>query len=124
MPKILVIDDSEVMHRYLRKHLEAVGFEVESWVDPTVGALEARVTSSMPDLILSDYMMPGCDGGTIARMVRRTHPDIPVLVLTAFRDDQLEAKLFKLGAKRVLTKPIGPEDLVKALNEALQEKTI
>jgi CheY-like chemotaxis protein len=79
-----------------------------------------KVAELAPDLVLSDYQMTGANGATVARMVRQADPNLPMLVLTAFHEDQMEANLLRLGVRRVLAKPIHHEALVQAVEDALQ----
>ena len=117
--KVLVIDDSRMMLVYLRRSLEKGGFEVETWVPMSAMEIPGKLTESAPDLVLTDYQMPGCNGTSVARMVGKASPGLPVLVLTAFRDAEMEANLLKLGVKQVLSKPISSDLLLKAVGETL-----
>jgi CheY-like chemotaxis protein len=119
LTKILVLDDSALMRRILRQFLEHGGFEVEDWLPLSAMEIPERILSSKPDLVLSDYQMPGVNGMTVAKMVFKANPNIPVAILTAIRDPELEANLRKFGVKRILGKPITQEALVKALQELL-----
>jgi two-component system chemotaxis response regulator CheY len=119
--KILVVDDSRVMRLYLRRCLERAGHEVEEWVPLSAMDVPDYVTASAPDLIISDYQMPGCNGASLARMARKARPGGPILVLTAFRDPEMEANLLKLGVSRVLTKPIVEEALLLAVRGTLAD---
>ncbi|HEX9011470.1 MAG TPA: response regulator [Holophagaceae bacterium] len=120
MPKILVIDDSRMMRLYLRRALEKAGHEVVDWRPLSAMEIPDKVAELAPDLVLCDYQMEGANGATVARMVRRADPELPVLVLTAFHEDQMEANLLRLGVRRVLDKPILHEDLAEAVAAALQ----
>jgi CheY-like chemotaxis protein len=119
MPKILVIDDNKMMRLYLKRCLLKAGFEVEDWVPSSAMEVLEHISNSHPDLIVSDYQMPGCNGATVARMAQKADPRIPLLILTAFFDQELETSLLKLGVKRVLTKPITEEALASAVQGAL-----
>lgn len=119
MPKILVLDDCRMMQEYLRRCLEKAGFEVETWMPLSALEIQDRIQESRPDLVLSDYQMPGCNGATVARQVRAAAPDLPILILTSFRDATMEGKLLKLGVHQVLAKPVPPESLVLAVRGAL-----
>jgi CheY-like chemotaxis protein len=121
VPKVLLIDDSQMMRVYLRRCLEKGGFEVEEWVPMSAMEIPDRITESAPDLLLSDYSMTGCNGSTVARMAQKANPNLPIIILTAFMDDDMESNLVRLGVKRVLTKPIASEDLIKAVHEVLGE---
>lgn len=119
MPKILVIDDSAFMRQYIRGFLEDAGFEVEDLLPGSaLEALEA-IRNAKPDLLLSDYNMPNLDGQSVARMARRADPKLPVVILTAARDVDREAKLKELGACAVLYKPLKGEELVTQLRKVL-----
>ena len=115
MAKILVIDDSKMMRLFLRRCLEQAGHEVEEWVPLSAMEVVDHVTASAPDLIISDYQMPGCNGSSLARMVSKVSPPVPLLILTAFRDADMEASLLKFGVRRVLSKPIDAASLVHAV---------
>ena len=121
MTKILVIDDSALMRRILRQFLEQADFEVEDWLPLSAMEIPDRVRASTPDLVLSDYQMPGVNGLTVAKMVQKANPKIPVVILSAIRDAELEATLGKFGVKRILGKPIDAETLVRAVKEVLAE---
>jgi DNA-binding response OmpR family regulator len=118
--KILVIDDSRMMRLYLQRCLTKAGYEVEEWVPASAMEVGGHVAASAPDLIVSDYQMPGCNGSTLVRMARKANAVIPLLVLTAFKDEEMEAGLLKLGVKQVLTKPIEPDSLLEAVRAALE----
>jgi len=117
--KILVIDDSQMMRLYLKRCLEQAGFQVEAWLPLSAMEIAGKIQESAPDLVLTDFQMPGCNGATVARMVFKTDPRIPLLVLTAFRDAEMEAGLAKFGVKEILAKPIQPDRLVASVRLAL-----
>ncbi len=119
MSNILVIEDSRMMQVYLQRALERAGHTVEAWMPGSAMEIMDKVAELSPDLVLCDYQMAGANGATVARMVRRVDPHLPVLVLTAFHDVQMEANLLRLGVRRVLDKPIPPADLAVAVEEAL-----
>jgi CheY-like chemotaxis protein len=109
------------MSRCLHEWLEGAGYDVEEWQPRSVAEVQDHLLASPPDLILSDFQMPGCNGATLARMARTIVPDTPVLILTAFRTREMERELLKLGVRRVLTKPIRGEALTYAVMGALAE---
>jgi DNA-binding NarL/FixJ family response regulator len=78
-----------------------------------------RLPVSNPDLIISETQLPGCNGATLARMVRKLAPKVPLLLLASVRDEEMEMNLLKLGVRRVLTKPVEAEALVQAVRDAL-----
>lgn len=119
MAKILVIDDSNLMRKVLRQYLEGAGYEVDDWLPLSPMEIPERLTASTPDLVLSDYQMPGLNGLSVAKMVFKANPKIPVIILTALRDPELENNFTKFGVKRILNKPIAAEALVQAIKDCL-----
>lgn len=121
MAKILVIEDSTLMKVYLRRCLETIGYEVEDWTPMSAMEVPDKITSAAPDLIITDYQMAGCNGATVARMVQKTNSKIPVIGVTASRDEDIVANLNKFNVKRVLYKPITAEVLAENVKSALEE---
>ena len=119
MTRILVIDDSPMMRRIVRQYLEEAGHEVEDWMPDSAMEIPSRLENHPVDLILTDFNMPGVNGMTVAKMAMKAAPDIPVMVLTALRDPELEAQLAKFKVRRVLHKPISALDLQTAVKEIL-----
>lgn len=107
------------MRQLLRDYLELAGFEVEGWLPMSAMEIPDRLMESKPDLVLSDFIMPGVNGLSVAQMAKKANPDIPVVILTAQRDPDMEAKLLKFGVKRVLHKPINRADLISTIKEIL-----
>jgi CheY-like chemotaxis protein len=119
MPKVMVIDDSALMRKVSRDHLEEADFEVEEYLPNSVAELSERLKQSQPDLVLSDYNMPKVDGQNVARTVRRCCPEIPVIILTSNRDVVRESMLQTMGVRKILHKPISSEELIEAVREVL-----
>jgi CheY-like chemotaxis protein len=117
--KILVIDDSKMMSLFIHRCLEKAGFEVEEWLPLSALEIPGHLRSSRPDLIVSDYFMPGLSGSSVARSAFETVPRIPVIILTALREEERIASFFRLGVREVLNKPIKPEALVQSVRDAL-----
>jgi CheY-like chemotaxis protein len=121
MAKVVVIDDSKLMRSLLRQFLEVAGHEVEEWVEVTASQVQTRLAASKPDLLVTDYQMPGCNGGTIVKLVRQVERDLPILVITADQDPTVTRQLQLLDVTRILHKPIRNEDVLEALKTLLPE---
>lgn len=119
MARILVIDDSPMMRDYMRRCLEKADHVVEEWIPLSAMEIPEKLKDSRPDLILCDYQMPGCNGASLARMVQKVEPGLPVVILTAYRDKDMEANLNKFGVKQILYKPINAETLNQAVKAIL-----
>jgi len=118
MAKVLLIDDSRVMCLYLRRVLEP-HYAVEEWLPPSAMEIGEHIMASTPDLVLTDYQMPGCSGATVARMVAKAIPGLPVIVLTSNREEEVAATLRKFQVVDILHKPIDAGTLLAAVAKAL-----
>ena len=118
MAKVLVIDDSRVMNLYLRRVLEG-RHVVEEWLPPSAMEIGEHILASAPDVVLTDYQMPGCSGATVARMVLKARPGLPVIVITASRDEDVAATLRKFQVVDILHKPVGADAVLAAVDRAL-----
>ena len=117
--RILVVDDDGGICRTLKEILEASGCVVSTAGD---GAEALQLLQQRPfDLVLSDVVMPNMDGHELYQAVKRDHPDVPILMMTAFHYDKdhiikrsrmrgLEGVIFK--------KPVDPSKLREAIAEA------
>lgn len=121
-PKILVIDDDEKARKLAQIILKSRDYEMAVAADGLEG-LEQAIREK-PDLVLLDVMMPGMDGFETCERLKgdeRTK-DIPVIMLTAADDLELNRKAFKRGAMMCLTKPYRAEALVNAIESILARK--
>lgn len=119
MPKIVVVDDSKLMRNLIQHVLEESGHAVDAWSDVTALEVGERILSSDPDLLVTDYQMPGCNGLTVARMARKAKPSLPVIVVTATHDASVMDALKNQAVSRILHKPLVVEDLVSAVEGVL-----
>ncbi len=112
MSRIVVVDDSKLMRNLVRHLLEQAGHEVETWAEVTAVEVGERISASDPELIVTDYQMPGCNGLTVARMARKAKPDLPIVVLTATHDPAILEALKKQAVSAILHKPLREEELL------------
>src|ERR1700747_3027789 len=109
--RILVADDSPQLVLLYRAILEDAGYEAVS-VSNAMAAI-AAVEGGRVDAAVLDVLMPGVSGDAIAERLRRTNPDLPVLLMTGDYGEQFVVE----GEAPVLHKPFAPEDLVRAVRE-------
>ena len=121
MAKILVVEDSSLMKVLLRRCLEKQGHEVEDWTPLSAMEVPDKITSMNPDVVITDYQMAGCNGASLARMVQKTNPKIPIICVTATRDEDIVANLSKFNVRRILYKPIDTATLAEVMNSVLAE---
>ena len=109
MSKILIVEDELAIAELEKDYLELSGFEVHIETDGTAG-LKAALEEEY-DLLLLDLMLPGTDGMTICERVRQVQ-DVPILMVSAKKDDVDKIHGLGLGADDYVTKPFSPSELV------------
>ena len=120
MSKILIIEDEEAIADLEKDYLELSGFQVEIENDGEKG-LEAAMNGSF-DLIILDLMLPGLDGFEICRRIR-DEKNIPILMVSAKKDDIDKIRGLGLGADDYMTKPFSPSELVARVKAHLARYT-
>jgi len=117
MPKrILIIEDEPQLSGLIGDYLMAGGFDCEIKADGRSG-LEAAMSGEF-DLVLLDVMLPLLDGFEVCRALRAER-DLPILMLTARRDDGDKIRALGLGADDYITKPFSPAELVARVRSHL-----
>ena len=107
--KIMVVDDEKHIIELARLYLAREGYEVEGVGDGAQAV--SRFGQLKPDLVILDIMLPGSDGLTICKEIRR-QSQVPIIMLTA-RDDVTDKVVgLEVGADDYLTKPFHPQELV------------
>ena len=109
MSKILIIEDEEAIADLEKDYLELSGFEVEIEERGDAGLTKALKEDF--DLIILDLMLPGVDGFEICKKIRE-EKDIPVIMVSAKKDDIDKIRGLGLGADDYMTKPFSPSELV------------
>jgi two-component system, NarL family, response regulator DevR len=106
MIRIVIVDDHEIVREGLKAILKTESdFEVvaESGSADNLGQL---VSHSEPDVVLLDARLPGVSGAEACRRLANTHPDVPVLIVSTYSDDQLIDECIRAGARGYLIKDI------------------
>ncbi|MGN1085387.1 MAG: response regulator transcription factor [Lachnospiraceae bacterium] len=117
MARILIIEDETAIAELERDYLELSGCSVTIMEDGVKGkkaALEEEY-----DLVILDLMLPGCDGFEICKTIREAK-DIPVLMVSAKKDEVDKIRGLGLGADDYITKPFSPSELVARVKAHLQ----
>jgi len=117
MPNILIVDDEPNIIELAKLYLEREGFKVEG-VSTGKDALTRQETGK-PDLIILDLMLPDIDGFDVCRRIR-AKSNIPILMLTARKEDVDKIIGLELGADDYLTKPFNPRELVARVKAILR----
>jgi len=117
MEKILIIDDNKLIRKTLKEILTKVGFSIIEAENGEAGLQLVR--SELPDLVITDYQMPGINGLEVLAEIRKLNVAIPVILLTAFGHVVLTIKSIQLGAFDFLEKPVDPLKLRATIQLAL-----
>ena len=109
MSRILIIEDEESIADLEKDYLELSGFEVQTETRGDSG-LQTALNKDF-DLIILDLMLPGVDGFEVCRKIRASK-DVPILMVSAKKDDIDKIRGLGLGADDYMTKPFSPSELV------------
>ncbi len=109
MSKILIVEDEDAIADLERDYLELSDFQVEVCDNGDDGL--ARALEEDVDLVVLDLMLPGTDGFEVCRRIREKK-DIPILMVSAKKDDIDKIRGLGLGADDYMTKPFSPSELV------------
>src|SRR5437588_6195330 len=120
--RVLVIEDDPHICELVLLHLGLEGLNTASASDGTSGLQKARTEPF--DLIVLDVMLPGLDGITVCRAMRREPPlkDLPILMLTARREESDKVNGLESGADDYLTKPFGMREFIARVRALLRRR--
>jgi DNA-binding NtrC family response regulator len=117
---VLLVDDEKEFVTTLAERLQMRGLEPEVAFNGEQ-ALEV-LKNSIPDIIVLDLKMPGIDGLEVLRRVKKSHPQIQVIILTGHGSERDEAAARRWGAFDHLQKPVDINDLVRVMERAFRQK--
>ena len=115
--RMLVVDDEEVICHSCRRLFSRQGFRVETSSDALEG-LSLAISNDYA-VILLDIKMPVLDGIQFLQALRKTKPDVPVILVTGYPSAQTRATAERLGATDYVSKPFTPEQITRAVQERL-----
>ncbi len=119
--KILFVDDEASVVKLNHQRLERLGYQVKSTTKP-VEALEwFKADPDQFDVIITDMTMPRMTGDMLAKEILAIRRETPVIICTGYSERMTEKQAEALGAAKYMEKPIGKENLAKALREVLDE---
>jgi len=106
--RVLIVEDDRDMRRLLTAVFRSEGFEVAA-VDQVSSAVPLLIEGF--DLVVTDIRLPGKSGLELLATIREGHPDLPVVVMTAFGDEDAHASAAELRASQFLDKPFSIDQL-------------
>jgi two-component system response regulator VicR len=111
MKKILIIDDDNLSIKIINSVLKKEGYDIHIAND-SIDAIE-KIGDILPDLIITDIMMPYRSGLEILAFSKKNHPSIPIIMISTLgEEDLIVAEGFKLGLNDFITKPFNPIELI------------
>ncbi|MBM3929291.1 MAG: response regulator, partial [Sphingomonadales bacterium] len=116
---ILLVEDEDMVRAVAERALTRQGYTVRTAENGEV-ALEVLGTGPAPDLLVSDVVMPSMDGPTMARQVRQRFPNVPILFMSGYAEEQLR-KSIDLDNVAFLPKPFSVQQLGEAVRDALEQ---
>lgn len=122
--RVLIADDHLVVREGLRLILETSG-EFECVGEATDGAEAVRLVHELqPDLVLMDLRMPGVDGLTAIEQLQTQAPQVAVVILTTYNEDDLMIRGLRAGARGFLLKDTSREQMFHAMHAAMRGQTL
>ncbi|RLC76280.1 MAG: DNA-binding response regulator [Chloroflexi bacterium] len=116
--RVLIVDDHAMLRRGLATFLLSFD-DLELAGEAANGAEALRLCEQLhPDVVLMDLMMPEMDGSTATQLIRQRHPQVEVIALTSFREDELVQGALEAGAIGYLLKNVSADELAGAIRAA------
>lgn len=119
---VLIVDDEEHLRITASQTLELAGYAPQALVSAEA-ALE-RLTPDFAGVLVSDIRMPGMDGMSLLREVRRRDPDLPVILITGHGDISTAVEAMREGAWDFLEKPFAGERLVEMVRRGIEKRRL
>ncbi|MHC5769340.1 MAG: response regulator [Nostoc sp.] len=124
MIQILLVDDQHLIRQGLKSMLESnAEIQVIGEAENGQRALE-QIPALQPDIVLMDVRMPVMDGVATTKAIAQQYPEIKVLVLTTFDDDEYVFQAMQVGARGYLLKDTEPEELMLAIRAVYKGQTL
>jgi len=117
---ILIVDDQAGLRRLLFDALISDEGHIVEMAENGVEAIR-KVRSRIPSLILLDVRMPGMSGLETMEEIKKTAPDVPVILMTAYAEHEMAEEAYKRGALCCINKPFDLEEIRNLIKEILAE---
>ncbi|MFA6196060.1 MAG: response regulator [Sulfurimonas sp.] len=114
MLNILVVDDSLIIRKNVRKYITSLGHNVIGEAQNGAQAIDA-CKNFKPDLITMDITMPDMDGITAVKKIREFDKDVNIIMVTSHGQEEMIVSSLKAGAKGYILKPVSEEKLAKSI---------
>ena len=119
--KVLIVDDIPENLQVLGQILDSAGFEVIYAMEGQQAVESAKF--ELPDLILMDVNMPGTDGVTATRVIKKEIPEIHVIALTIYEDEEV-VEMVKAGVSAYVLKDVAGAELIDTIHRVMQGEVV
>ncbi|WP_373500682.1 response regulator [Desulfococcus sp.] len=116
--RILIVDDDRIVLESCRRILEAEGITAHT-AENAETARAVLETEGPFDVIMTDIKMPGSDGFELIRPIRKTYPEMAILMMTGYLIPETIRKGTESGADLLIAKPFTPEELLASVHDAV-----
>jgi DNA-binding response OmpR family regulator len=116
-PMILVVEDEPSISEVVGLYLKRAGFQVQTAADGKIAT--AMLEKEIPDLVILDLMLPEIDGLSLTRWLR-DRSDVPIIMLTARREEIDRIAGLEMGADDYVVKPFSPQELVSRVRAVMR----
>ena len=118
--RILLAEDDELLASLLTYRLKKAGYEVITVFDGQ--EVKNQLAQQVPDIIVSDIMMPYFSGIELIDYVRNElHSGVPIIIISSAGNEENVLSAFELGANDFIAKPVSPSELLVRVNRELQK---
>lgn len=125
MYNLLIVDDERIERIALKMYFDQSAKTCKICHEAKNGQEAIQMVNDyVYDVILMDIRMPGEDGLTIAKAIKKTHPDIRIIMLTAYADFDFAVRAIKFGADDYLLKPTRPHEIEKLIENILKQSRV
>jgi len=113
--KILIVEDERKLSQLLKDAIEEYFFSVVLAKDGKEGLKKFKTFK--PDIVISDIMMPSCDGLEMTKKIKEIDEFVPIIILSAYSDKEKLLKAIDLGINKYFIKPFEPDDVIEYINK-------
>ena len=119
-PLVRLVDDDNDFRESQKAFLTALGWQVEDWESPAAFLQDDDL--QRPGCAVLDIRMPGMDGFEVLRSVKKSNPQVQVIILTGHGGDAEEQTAYRMGAYNFLKKPMDIDELLNSIRMAYRDK--
>lgn len=113
--KILIVEDEKRLAQLLKEAISDYFFSVVIAKDGNEGLKKFK--SYKPDIVITDIMMPSCDGLEMTQKIKEMDEFIPIIILSAHSDKEKLLKAIDIGINKYFIKPFDPEEVIEHINK-------